>query len=162
MKVYLATDHAGFAMKEELKIFMTSLGYEVVDLGAHTYDPQDDYPALVRPVAEAVQNDSKSRGIILGGSGYGEAMVVNRFTGVRAMAFYGGRLPVAELEIEGQGSTDPLDIVRVARQHNDANILSIGARFVLLEEARRAVEIFLNTDFEGKDRHVRRIAAIDA
>ena len=145
MKIHFGTDHAGFALKEKLKTYVTELGHEAIDHGAFSENPTDDYPDFIAPAAKAVSEDSGSRGIILGGSGEGEEIVANRFPHVRAVEFYGGNL----------------EIVKVAREHNDANILSLGARFVSEEEARQAVKIFLETPFSGEERHARRIEEID-
>lgn len=145
MKIYIGTDHAGFELKEKLKVFLGELGYAVEDKGAHTYDGQDNYPDFVRPVAEAVARDGQSRGIIIGGSGQGEAMCANRVRGARAAVYYGG----------------PVDIAVLSREHNDANILSLGARFVEEEEALEVVKLWLATPFGGEDRHAQRIKKID-
>ncbi len=113
-------------------------------------------------MAEAVARNSEgSLGIVIGGSGQGEAMVANRVSGARAMVFYGPRLPMGAINIEGHKSDDPFEIVRLARQHNDANILSIGARFVSEEEAKQAILIFLETEFSNEERHFRRVKKID-
>jgi ribose 5-phosphate isomerase B len=149
MKVYLASDHAGFALKEKIKQFLVGEGYHVEDVGAHELDPGDDYPDFVKKAAEAVakcspstgSGQSQCRGIVIGGSGEGEAMAVNRYRGVRAAVYYGG----------------PLDIVKLSREHNDANVLSLGARFVGEGEALRAVELWLETRFSSEPRHVRRL-----
>ena len=147
MKIYLATDHAGFELKEHLKGFLASLGHEVEDCGAHEYNPEDDYPDFVKKAAEAIQKDGfSSRVIVLGGSGQGEAIVANKVQGVRAAVYYGGNI----------------DIVRLCREHNDANILSIGARFISVVEVEEAVKLWLDTAFSGKDRHVRRISKVDS
>jgi ribose 5-phosphate isomerase B len=145
MKVYVAADHAGFELKEKLKVFVGGLGYVVEDCGAHSLDAGDDYPDFVSVCAQKVANDTDSRGIVLGGSGEGEAMDANRVVGVRACEYYGGTT----------------DIVRISREHNDANILSLGARFVTEDEACAAVQIFLETPFSGEERHVRRIEKLD-
>lgn len=145
MKIYLGTDHAGFDLKEKLKPFIESLGHEVVDLGAHTYDSGDDYPDFCRPVAIAVAGESGARGILLGGSGEGEAMVANRVKGIRACEYYGGAL----------------DIIALSREHNDSNVLSLGARMILESEAMEAVKLWLERPFSGDERHVRRIKKID-
>lgn len=142
MRIYIATDHAGFELKNALIPYIDSLGHEVEDMGAAILDPEDDYPELIGPCAEKMANESGSLGIILGGSGQGEAMVANRRKGIRAAVFYGGNL----------------ELVRLAREHNDANVLSLGARFVSEDEAKEAVKIFLETQFSGEPRHVRRIA----
>lgn len=145
-KIFFATDHAGFELKEQLISFVRDkLGYSVEDLGTHKLIEGDDYPDRIAPVAKAVTEDSGSKAIILGGSGQGEAIVANRFPGVRAIVWYGG----------------PDEIVAVSREHNDANVLSIGARFVSIQEAEEAVCTWLTTDFSGDERHVRRIGKIE-
>ena len=142
MKIYFAADHAGFDLKNVLIAHVRALGYEVEDLGANTLDPQDDYPDYVTPCAERVAAEPDARGIIIGGSGEGEAMAANRIKGVRAALYYGGSQ----------------EIVTLAREHNNANIISFGARFVIADEAKRATELFLKTPFSGDERHVRRLA----
>lgn len=158
MKAYLAADHAGYELKEKLKIFLSGLGHEVVDLGASSFDADDDYPDFVVPAAKAVAAGVGSFGVVIGGSGQGEAMAANRVPGVRAAVFYGPRIPVATIDALGTTSVDPFEIVRLEREHNDANVLSIGARFVTEEDATEALEIFLSTPFSGDERHARRIA----
>ncbi len=145
MKIYIGSDHAGFALKEKLVEFLKELRYEVEDKGAYSFNPQDDYPDFVEPVAEAVSKDPKSKGIVLGGSGEGESMATDRFPHVRTALWYGGSL-------------EPL---KLSREHNDANILSLGARFFSEEEARKAVKLWLETPFSGDERHVRRIKKLD-
>lgn len=140
-KVYIGSDHAGYELKEKLRVYLSSLGYEVEDKGAFKFDPNDDYPDFIRPVALSVVNDKGSLGIILGGSGEGEQMVANKIEDIRAAEYYGGNL----------------DIVKLAREHNDANILSLGARFITEEQAQNAVKIFLETPFSREVRHERRI-----
>ena len=145
MKIYLATDHAGFAIKEEIKHSLTEGGFEVEDCGAYDYNENDDYPDFIAIAAEKVSaNPENSRAVILGGSGQGEAIVANKFPNVRAALFYGM----------------PGEIVTLSREHNDANVLSIGARFVTKEEAKRIVDVWLHTDFSNEERHVRRIEKI--
>jgi len=150
MIIYLGTDHAGFELKEKLKIFLQELGHEVKDLGAHSFNPKDDYPDFIRPVAEAVQVDKESRGIVLGGSGQGEAIVANRIKGIRAVVYYGSPTSVNNHEI-----------VELSRRHNNANILSLGARFISEKEAKKAVKLWLETPFSGDERHKRRINKIE-
>ena len=123
---------------------MCELGHEVEDMGAFELEKDDDYPDFIRPVADAVASNSESFGIILGGSGEGEEMVANKVPGVRAAEYYGGNL----------------DIIKLAREHNNANILSLGARFVKEDEAKQAVKLFLGTQFSNDPRHVRRIEKI--
>jgi ribose 5-phosphate isomerase B len=158
MKVFLASDHAGLALKNALIEHLRTLGYGIEDFGNHASDPADDYPDFVTPLARAVAEEENARGIIVGGSGQGEAMCANRVSGVRAAVFYGPMRVTAALEIEGGRSLDGFDLVRLARRHNNANVLSIGARFVSGEEAEEAVHIFLDTLFSDSPRHARRLA----
>lgn len=144
MKIFIGSDHAGFDLKEKLKPFLVELGHDVEDKGAFSYDANDDYPDFVKPVAEAVSKDLEARGIVIGKSGQGEAMVCNRIKGIRAAVWYGG-------------NREPL---RLTRSHNDANVLSIGAEFIG-EESLEAVAMWLETPFSGDERHVRRINKID-
>lgn len=145
MKIYIGSDHAGYELKEKLKKYLGEFDYEVIDKGAFEYKEFDDYPDYVEPVANSVVEDEGSFGIVIGGSGEGEAMDANRTIGARACEFYGGNL----------------DVVKVSREHNDANILSLGARFVTEEEAKKAVDIFINTKFSRDERHIRRIEKLD-
>ena len=158
MKVYLASDHAGFALKSALLQHLAASGHEVEDVGAFTLDPEDDYPDFITPCAEKTVADAGSRGIVIGGSGQGEAMAANRVKGARAALFYGEVHPPAGLDAEGNVAVDGFDIVRLARKHNDANILSLGARFISGETAVEAMRIFLETPFSDSPRHARRIA----
>ncbi|MFA6392469.1 MAG: RpiB/LacA/LacB family sugar-phosphate isomerase [Candidatus Paceibacterota bacterium] len=145
MKIYIGSDHAGYELKEKLKTYMQSLNIEVVDKGAFMLDNEDDYPDFIIPVAEAVVKDSKSLGIIIGGTGEGEQISANKVDGVRAIEFYGGNL----------------EIVKLGREHNNANILSLGARFITEDEAKNAILLFMNTPFTNDERHVRRINKIN-
>ncbi|MBI2049288.1 MAG: RpiB/LacA/LacB family sugar-phosphate isomerase [Parcubacteria group bacterium] len=146
MKIFFGADHAGFNLKNALLAYVRELGYEAEDKGPFTFDEQDDYPDFMIPVAEEVaKNAQNARGIIMGGSGQGEAMTANRIKGVRAAVFYGGNL----------------EIVRLSREHNDANVLSLAARFLSEDEAKKAVKLWLDTPFSGAERHVRRIKKID-
>ena len=146
MKIYIGGDHAGFELKEKLKIFLKGLKYEIKDLGPFEYDPVDDYPDFVKRVAEAVaKNPKDSRGILIANSGQGEAIMANRFKGIRAAVFYGG----------------PLDLIKLSREHNDANVLSLGAHFLNEKHAKEAVKLWLETPFSGEVRHQRRIEKID-
>lgn len=155
--LYIASDHTGLALKELLKEHLISEGYEVEDLGAHTFDGGDDYPDFVTPCAKKVATTKGTRGIVIGGSGHGEAMAANRIPGVRAAVFYGAKGAHTSIESEETPSRDGFDIVRVARMHNDANMLSLGARFVSDAEAIGALQAFLETAFSGEERHIRRI-----
>jgi ribose 5-phosphate isomerase B len=143
MKIYIGSDHAGYKLKEELKKYLSTLDYKnIEDKGAFILDSDDDYPDFILPVAESVAKEKNSFGIILGGSGQGEQMAANKVKGIRATEYYGGGT----------------EIVKVSREHNNANILSIGARFTTEDEAKEAVKVFLQTKFSGELRHLRRIA----
>ena len=144
MKIYIAADHAGFNLKNYLKKQLLADGYDIEDCGAFDFDPLDDYPDFIIPAAEKVANQSNSRGIIIGGSGQGEAMAANRIQGVRAAVYYDG----------------PIDIVKLSRLHNNANILSLGARFLSVERATEILNIWLAEKFEG-ERHENRINKLD-
>jgi ribose 5-phosphate isomerase B len=161
MKIFIGSDHVGFELKEKLKSYLSELGYEVEDKGAFKYDKDDDYPDFIKPVALAVAGNVESKGIILGGSGQGEAICANRVKGVRAVVFYGPKEAEAKVDITGRESSDTFEIVKLAREHNNANILSLGLRFMTPDEAKFAVELFLSTKFPGDERHIRRINKID-
>jgi ribose 5-phosphate isomerase B len=163
MNIFIAADHAGYALKNALVEHIRTLGYEVEDVGAFSNKPDDDYPDFMIPLASRVARENarvadSARGIIVGGSGQGEAMCVNRVKGIRAAVFYGPRPVTVALDIEGGHSEDGFDAVRLPRRHNDANVLSIGARFVSGDEADEAVRIFLETPFSTSERHARRLA----
>ena len=144
MKIYVASDHAGFELKNHIKENLKFDGYEVEDCGAFTFDSLDDYPDFIVPAAIKVVNDINSMGIILGGSGQGEAIAANRIKGIRAVVYYDG----------------PIDIVTLSRTHNNANILSLGARFMTHEKAIEIVDLWLYEPFEG-GRHKKRIDKLD-
>lgn len=152
MKIFIGTDHAGLAQKEKIAEFLRGSGYEVVDCGAHEYDENDDYPDFVIPVAREVsRNPQGCRGIILGGSGQGEAMTANRFSHVRAAVFYG----------EAHSLTSNVSNLTLTREHNDSNVLAIGSRFVSDDEAVEAVRTWLATPFSNGERHKRRINKVE-
>lgn len=141
MKVFLAADHAGFELKEQIKKFLSS-SYEVVDLGAFSFDKDDDYPIFISKAAQEIEKDPNSFAIVFGKSGAGEQIVANKFKNVRAILGFS------------------LENVRLSREHNDANILSIGSAFEDFENAKKLVKLFLETKFSGEDRHKRRIEEI--
>jgi ribose 5-phosphate isomerase B len=148
--IHVGADHAGFYLKEALVTYLEKLNYEVIDHGANHFDEFDDYPDFVVPVAKAVsERPHNVKGIIIGGSGQGEAMAANQFPNVRATVFYGNKV--------FGGS----DIIKLSRQHNDANVLSLGARFVSTGEAKRAVKTWLNTPFSEDYKYIRRIKKIE-
>ena len=169
MKVYFAGDHAGFELKAKLIEFVRSLGHEAEDLGPHVYNTEDDFPDYVVPLAVQVAKESRPdlevgersdlkeiRGVIVAASGQGEAMCANRFKGVRAAVYYG---PVSKTQTDTSGKV--FDLITSTRQHNNANVLSLGARFMSEEEAKAAVRVFLETPFSNDERHVRRINKVD-
>ena len=139
MRVHIGGDHAAFEMQRDLVAWLAEQGHEVVDHGPTEYDALDDYPVFVLRAAEAVAADESSLGIVLGGSGNGEQMAANKVDGIRAALAY-----------------DP-ELARLAREHNDARVVSLGARMHSLEEGREIVRVFLGTPFSGEERHQRRI-----
>lgn len=142
MRIAIGSDHAGFGYKQEIKQLLEKLGHEVTDFGTH--DTQTcDYPDFIRPVAEAVAAGQFERGIVLGGSGNGEAMMANRIKGVRCALCW------------------DLRSARLSREHNDANVLSLGERMISLSAALEMVELWLTTEFTG-GRHLQRIRKLDA
>ena len=142
MRVYLGSDHAGYELKMHLVNHLTKQGHDVVDVGPHVYDPEDDYPAFCLHTGAKVVADEGSLGVVIGGSGNGEQIAANKIDGVRAALAW--RVEIAQL----------------ARQHNDANIISLGAREHTLDEATSFVDTFLATPFSGNPRHARRIAQV--
>jgi ribose 5-phosphate isomerase B len=158
MKILLTSDHAGFSLKNALLEHLQTLGHEVEDMGPYALDPADDYPDYVTPLATRIAEDAESYGIVCAGSGQGEVMCANRISGVRAALFYGKIRATGPLEIEGGQGEDGYDIVRVARRHNNANVLCLGTRFISVTEADEAVRMFLTTPFATDPRHARRLA----
>jgi len=142
MRVYLGTDHAGFELKNHLVAWLTEQGHEAIDCGAAVYDAEDDYPTFVLRAAESVAGDPGSLGIVIGGSGNGEAIAANKVPGIRAALTWND------------------DTAQLAREHNDANVISLGARMVTQEEATRFVKLFLDTPFSKAPRHERRIGML--
>ena len=142
MKIAIGSDHAGFDYKTRLLALLAYLGHEAIDYGAYS-DETTDYPLWIRPVAEAVARGDVERGIVLGGSGNGEAIVANRVPGVRCTLCWNA------------------ESARYGRQHNDSNVLAIGQRLVTWETVRQIVDVWLTTEFEA-GRHLRRINRIDA
>ena len=161
MKIAVATDHAGFEVLKELKAFLESLGHEVIDFGPSGFDKGDDYPDFMFPAAKAVASGECDRAVILGGSGQGEAMAANRVKGVRAAVFYGPVVAKTAVDAEGNVSDSPYEIIKLSRQHNDANVLSLSGRFLNLDEMKQAIKIWLAEPFSGVERHARRIKKLD-
>lgn len=161
MTVALATDHAGLEQIRELQNYLENLGHTCHNFGPSSLKPDDDYPDFIFPAAKAVASGECQMGIIMGGSGQGEAMAANRLKGVRCAVFYGSVVPKGVVDISGRVSHDPYEIVRLSREHNDANMLSLAARFVSLEDIKLVVKLWLETEFSNDPRHKRRIAKLD-
>lgn len=154
MKIFVGSDHAGFGFKEKLISYLKELGYEVEDKGAFEYNETDDYPDFIIPVAREVSmRPNEVRGIVFGGSGEGEAMAANKFRNVRAAVYYGKGQCVVEEENES--------IIKLSREHNNANILSLGARFITETEMKQVVKEWLETPFIDNERHQRRLSKMD-
>jgi ribose 5-phosphate isomerase B len=152
MNIILAADHAGFELKEKVKKHLEDNGVNVLDVGAHNLVPEDDFPVYMSSAALKVAEDmsGNTRAIIFGGSGQGEAMVANRYPGVRAVVWYGA------------GNSEAGDIIRLSREHNDSNVLSIGARFVDEKSAINAINTWLTTPFSKEEKYARRNDQIDS
>jgi ribose 5-phosphate isomerase B len=142
MRVYIGSDHAGFELKNHLVNHLAKQGHDVVDVGPHVFDPEDDYPAFCLATGAKVVADPGSLGIVIGGSGNGEQIAANKIEGVRSALAW------------------KVEIAQLARQHNDSNVLSIGAREHTLDEASAMAEAFLTTPFSGNERHARRITQL--
>lgn len=161
MKVFLATDHAGFTLKEKIKIVLQQEGYDVIDYGAYMFDKNDDYPDFIAKAADAVSKDpEQSRGIVFGSSGQGEAMVANKFPNIRCALFYTPVVPAHDVDMTGRTSSDPFEMIRLTREHNNANMLSLGAKILTEADAIQAVKLWLSAPFTEEERHKRRIEKI--
>lgn len=161
MKIALATDHAGFEQLRQLKEYLTAQGHECRDFGPQTMDPTDDYPDFILPAAKAVASGECEAGIIMGGSGQGEAMAANRIKGVRCTLFYAPAAAKVAIDAEGHTSDDPYEILRLSRRHNHANVLSLSGRFLSFDEMKQAVQIWLSTPYDEAERHTRRVQKLD-
>src|SRR3990170_5633695 len=159
MKIYIASDHAGFHLKKQLIQYLKVKDFEVEDCGAYELNEADDYPDFIIPCAQKVAKDKESLGIVIGGSGQAETIAANKVKGVRAVIFYGPILPHGAADVMGRISRDAYEMVKLTRMHNNANVLSLGARFLTGDAAKKAVSAFLENKFEG-GRHVRRIEKI--
>jgi ribose 5-phosphate isomerase B len=142
MNIFLGTDHAGFELKEEVKKFLMEEGHEVTDCGAHELDPNDDYPDFCAEAARKVSENEGSRGFVFGKSGAGEAITANKIRGIRAV-----------LAVNSEN-------VKLSREHNDANVLSLGSMFFNSESAKKLAKLFIETPFPQEERHARRIKKI--
>ncbi len=145
MKIYIGSDHAGFELKRHLISYLSTLSHESYDCGPYEYVHDDDYPDYVSKVAKEVADDPEAVGVVIGRNGQGEAIVANRFPNIRCMVFYGGSK----------------HMITLAREHDDANVISFAADFMTTDEAKKALELFLHTKFTQDPRHMRRIDKID-
>lgn len=161
MKIALSTDHAGYEQLQQLQGYLVSLGHECINFGPNEYSPGDDYPDFIKPAARSVANGDCEVGIIFGGSGEGEAICANRFPGIRCGVFYGTAAPLGVIDATGAVAQDKFEILRLNRQHNHANMLSLAGRFLSQETIQQAVRIWLETPFSQEERHVRRIHKLD-
>jgi ribose 5-phosphate isomerase B len=142
-QIFIGADHAGYEAKNELKKYLEELGFSVEDLGNKILDEQDDYPDFIIPVAKAVAENAGSRGVVIGGSGQGEAMAANKVQGIRAAVVY-----------------DEYS-AKMSREHNDANVASFGARVTNIEKIKELTKLWLNTPFSQEERHIRRIEKLN-
>ncbi|OHA99531.1 MAG: ribose-5-phosphate isomerase [Candidatus Zambryskibacteria bacterium RIFCSPLOWO2_02_FULL_39_26] len=145
MKIYIGSDHAGFEMKKDLISYLLQNNHEIIDCGPKEYVHDDDYPDYVSIVADHISKEKNVIGIVIGRNGQGEAIVSNRFQNVRCAVFYGGSK----------------HMITLSREHDDANMISLGSDFLTKDEAKRAVDLFLHVKFSGDERHVRRIKKIE-
>lgn len=145
MKIFIGSDHAGYELKRHLISYLSTLSHESYDCGPYQYEHDDDYPDYVSKVAKEISEDPEAMGIVIGKNGQGEAIVANRFPNVRCMVFYGGSK----------------HMITLAREHDDANMISFGADFLTTDEAKKSLELFLHTRFTEEERHIRRIEKID-
>lgn len=146
MKIFIGSDHAGFTLKQSLVTWLKGKGFEVEDEGASDFDEGDDFPKFISKVAREVRSDlDNSRGIAIGGSGNGEAMMANRFKGVRASVYYGG----------------DRNIIKMSRKHNNANVLCLGARFISEDEAKEVIDMWLHEPFSSDPKYERRNKELD-
>ena len=145
MKIYIGSDHAGFEMKREIADFLSNHGYIVEDCGPIEYNHDDDYPDYISIVAKRVSKENDSVGIVIGRNGQGEAIVANRFPHIRCVVFYGGSK----------------HMITLSREHDNANMISLGSNFLTIQESKQVIDLFLNTKFSGAERHIRRIKKIE-
>lgn len=161
MKLALSTDHAGFTQLQKLNSYLQSQGHECHNYGPASFDPDDDYPDFIKPAAQAVANGECQMGIIMGGSGQGEAMAANRIKGVRCAVYYGPAVASGIIDAQGHQNQDPYEILRLSREHNDANMLSIASRFVSDTEIEKVASLWLSIVYPAVANHARRIQKLD-
>ncbi len=161
MTIALASDHAGFEQLKQIQSFLEASGHQCHNFGPTSLTPDDDYPDFVFAAAKAVASGGCERGIIMGRSGEGEAMAANRIKGARCAVFYGPAVARRVVDARGRASHDPYEIIRLSRQHNDSNMISLAASFVSFEDIKNVVKLWLETPFSGEERHERRNKKLD-
>ena len=152
MKIAIASDHAGFELKEEMIKFLKDFNFDVIDMGAKSLDEDDDYPDYIKKVGEYISENSNAnefRGIVIGGSGQGENICANKYKDVRSILIYGNDMELNE------------NIAKLSREHNNANVISFGARFIEAENALKVLQVWLNEVFSNEERHVRRLSKLE-
>ncbi len=160
MKLAVATDHAGLEFKNSLVKILQEDGHDVLDCGPESFDADDDYPDFIGKAAEVVSKNEDYMGIVMGGSGQGEQITANKYKNVRCALFYGPVAPIGVVDVSGKTSSDPFEIIKLTRQHNNSNMLSLGIRFLDPDDAIKAVRLFISSPFPQEERHVRRIEKI--
>jgi ribose 5-phosphate isomerase B len=161
LKIALSTDHAGYNRLKKLKEGLELAGYATHDFGPAQFDVDDDYPDFIRPACDAILVGGCEVGIIFGGSGQGEAMAANRNKGIRCTVWYGPSVAVEAIDANGVMSADPYELLKLSKEHNNANMLSIAGRFVNDAETLKVAILWLNQQFREEDRHLRRIGKLD-
>jgi ribose 5-phosphate isomerase B len=161
VKIALSTDHAGYERLKKLKEGLELAGYACHDFGPAQFNVDDDYPDYIKPACESILAGGCQLGVIFGGSGQGEAMAANRFKGIRCMVWYGPSVPIEAVNAEGMMSSDPYELLKLSREHNNANMISIAGRFVNDDETLKVVVKWLNESFKNEERHQRRITKLD-
>ncbi|HET7827786.1 MAG TPA: RpiB/LacA/LacB family sugar-phosphate isomerase [Candidatus Saccharimonadales bacterium] len=161
MKIALAADHAGFEQLKDLQAHLERLGHDCQNFGPSSLDPNDDYPDFIFPAAKAVAGGQFEAGIILGRSGQGEAMAANRIRGVRCAVFYGPAVAKGLVDTDGQSSHNPYEVIIKSRQHNHANMLSLGTAYLNLDEMKNVIKLWLDTPYADEERHNRRVQKLD-
>jgi ribose 5-phosphate isomerase B len=161
MNIALSTDHAGLEKLQKIAVYLDGKGHTCQNFGPGSFDAQDDYPDFIFPAAEAVASGEFEAGIILGGSGQGEAMAANRVAGVRCTVFYQPATAVEAIDAEGNMSQDPFEILKLSRQHNHANMLSLASRFLTIDLMKQAIDAWIETPYSQEERHARRVEKLD-
>lgn len=161
MKIALSTDHAGYERMKKLKEGLELAGYATHDFGPASFNIDDDYPDFIAQACEGILAGGCEVGIIFGGSGQGEAMAANRYKGIRCTVWYGTSVPVEAVDAQGTMSTNPYEILKLSKEHNNANMLSIAGRFVNDDETLKVAILWLNEVFHGEERHLRRTQKLD-